>query len=574
MFGKEPEFYYKGRPKKTSWMGRILSILFVLIYFGFLLYKVIRMWQKRDVTFYDAFTYAKEPSKVKITNDNFYGGFSLEDPVTYEPFIDESVYIPKAYFKRAEMKGDKFIWDVIELELEPCKLEKFGSNYQDKFKSKDLNNLYCIKNMDFFLEGHFSYNLYSFLYFEFYPCVNTSEKQNCKPIETIDYYLDSTFVQFEWQDIELNSKNYSYPINPRSADIYTTVGKKLFREIHAFFQVVRIETDLDFIGFDEFDYMKTDVYLKYDEMVIMSNLIENDIYKTGEHFCDFTIKLSENVRIHKRTYTKLITILGDVGGLMEVVFTLFRLITSFSLDILYDISLVNSLFNFNLDKKVVILKDKKLKQNISTKDISHKEYISKGKMNILTTQNPNSNTEEDKNESTKKLNEKKYIKINNNKNLSILKFGNKKENKKKTHILQLKDDLSNVFSLIKKNMTNKGGNSKIEYNLNENNISQETKRAEEHIIDKIKMTRGCVYCCFCYTRRRKIIQNILLDEGMNIISAKLDIFNIFEQLYKNEINPEKEKTKQNDIIEMSDSCIYKLNSFNGKLYHESESENI
>jgi hypothetical protein len=47
MFGKEPELYYKGRPKKKSWMGRILSILFVVIYFAFLLYKVIRMMQKK-----------------------------------------------------------------------------------------------------------------------------------------------------------------------------------------------------------------------------------------------------------------------------------------------------------------------------------------------------------------------------------------------------------------------------------------------------------------------------------------------------------------------------------------------
>ncbi len=56
---------------------------------------------------------------------------------------------------------------------------------------------------------------------------------------------------------------------------------------------------------------------------------------------------------------------------------------------------------------------------------------------------------------------------------------------------------------------------------------------------------------------------------MNIISEKLDIFNIFEQLYKNEYNPEKEKTKKTDIIEMSDSCIFKLNSYYKKI-HESE----
>ena len=87
------------------------------------------------------------------------------------------------------------------------------------------------------------------------------------------------------------------------------------------------------------------------------------------------------------------------------------------------------------------------------------------------------------------------------------------------------------------------------------------------------MTRACIYCCFCCTGKRKIIDNILLDEGMNIISEKLDIFNIFEQLYKNEIYIEKEKAKQTNIIEMSDSCIYKLNLFNNKLYDYSESIN-
>ena len=68
--------------------------------------------------------------------------------------------------------------------------------------------------------------------------------------------------------------------------------------------------------------------------------------------------ISENVRTEKRTYIKLIAILGDVGGLMEVVFTIFRVISPFSVDILYEISLVNNLFNFDLDKKIVILKDK------------------------------------------------------------------------------------------------------------------------------------------------------------------------------------------------------------------------
>ena len=89
--------------------------------------------------------------------------------------------------------------------------------------------------MDFVLEGHFTYELYSFFYIQFFPCVNSTENKKCKPLEIIDYYLKNTFVSFQWQDIKLTPKNYSYPIIARDADFYTTVGKKMFKEIHAYF---------------------------------------------------------------------------------------------------------------------------------------------------------------------------------------------------------------------------------------------------------------------------------------------------------------------------------------------------
>ena len=66
------------------------------------------MLAKKDVLFYDTFAYAAEPPSVKITNENFYGGFALEDPLTYDVFIDEDIYIIKAYFKRGEKKGNDF----------------------------------------------------------------------------------------------------------------------------------------------------------------------------------------------------------------------------------------------------------------------------------------------------------------------------------------------------------------------------------------------------------------------------------------------------------------------------------
>ena len=64
------------------------------------------------------------------------------------------------------------------------------------------------------------------------------------------------------------------------------------------------------------------------------------------------------------------------------------------------------------------------------------------------------------------------------------------------------------------------------------------------------MTRTWIYLCFLCVRRRKITQNVLLDEGMNIISNKLDIFNIFDALNRDEkLN---DKLLKNEDIEMSD----------------------
>ena len=579
MFAKEPELYYKKRSKKTSWPGRIFTILFVSMYIGFFIYKVVRMLKKIDVTFYDTFTYSAEPPKIKITKENFYGGFALEDPESYDVFIDESIYIPKAYFKRAERKGKEFEWYIEELELERCNIENFGPIYKEKFLTKQLNNLYCFKKMDFFLEGHFSYDLYSFFYIQFFPCVNTSEKQNCKPLEEIDHFLKNTFLSFQWQDIELTPNNYSFPVRPRDVDIYTTIGKSLFKEIHAYFQVVNIETDLDFIGFDEFENIKSEIFLKYDEMIIMSNLIENDIYKTGESFCDFTIKLSENIRSERRTYTKLITILGDVGGLMEVVFSLFRIISSFSVDILYEISLINNLFSFDIDRKTIILKEKKIeKRNLYSKNESPNLYQPIKPIRKVSSQNTifmNDGVSSGAGYNRINENTTKNNKLSsNNDNLLVIKF------QKKRHIYKSKpnygDNLravdnntitnKNLFSL-RKRYTNKlsGQNLIKEYDFNINSMQNETEQNNPKIISKIRITRACIYLCFCCIRKRKIIQNVLLDEGMNIISEKLDIFNIFDKLYRDE--KIHEKFIKNEIIEMSDECkIKQRNLYINNLY--------
>ena len=541
MFGKEPELYYKTRPKKTSWIGRILSFSFVLIYFAFFIYKFIKMLRRVDVTFYDTFTYASSPPIVPITHENFYIAFALEDPNSYDPFINEGVYYPKAFFKRAEMKGEQFDWQVVPLEVEKCNLNKFGKNYQNLYKNIDLDNYYCFKDINNFnLEGHFSYLQYSFFYIEFFPCVNNSnitDGNKCEPKEKIEYYLDNTFVSLEMEDIELTPKNFEKPIRERNVDVYTTVGAKLFEELHVFFEVVNIETDMDWFGFDEFENIKSQIYLKYDETFIMSNIIQKDVYKTGEKFADVTFKLSENMRTQRRVYTKFVTILGDVGGFMEVIFTLFRIISSFSVDILYEVSMVNRLFNFDLIKKNVVLKEitdieddktatfskkKRKREKEKEKDSENEKNPDQNDINII---NPRKRKHR---KTTKSLTQKKSI---YNYNLNDLNNMNLSSSKSKANIPD-DADLDNKKTVFE--------NSKVDSSYN-----------EKSLVKKVRMNRACIYLWFCFVRRRRITENVLLNEGMDLISKRLDIFNIFEKIYKAE---QRNEPLTNKVFSMSNEC--------------------
>jgi len=558
MFGRKLKFYYNGKARKTSWIGMFFTFLYMSIFLIFFIYKLKRVMNKKDGIFYNTYAFTEEPPFVKLSNDNFYGGFGIEDPETYDSFIDETIYFPKAYFKKAERHGNNWEWSAKELELERCQLEKFGSLYREKFKRKPLSNFYCFKEMNETLIGSFSYDNYSLFFISFFPCVNSSENNNkCKPIEVIDYYLKDTFISFQMQDIELTPQNYNSPALQRDKDFYSKIGKKLFQEIHAFFQVVNIETETDFIGFNNLHSFKTETFLKYDSISILSNFAERNIYETGESFCEISLKLSDKVLIQRRTYTKLLEILGNIGGLMEVLFSVFRIISSFPTKILYEEALVNKLFKFNLDTKEISLISKE-KRYIKKNNFSYNQ-ISK-LYNPQRDQSPNINKNNDKINQSKfegsiDLNNESHLMIKfKNKNIGNIASLNKHENSKNKEKFSQKK----LINDNDRNSFNKNNIKIFNFNLSFKNYNKENDKNNKNIkrkrkiISKIKMNRVYIYFGFCCIRKRKNMQNVLLDEGMKLIKERLDLLNLFRTIYQ------EEKIHLNfavaEYIKMSDEC--------------------
>ena len=91
-----------------------------------------------------------------------------------------------------------------------------------------------------------------------------------------------------------------------------------------------------------------------------------------------------------------------------------------------------------------------------------------------------------------------------------------------------------------------------------------TERNEDEnrrIIDRIKMKCCCIYFWFCFARKKKNIDNVLLDEGMRIIVDNLDIINIFKKIHSADII-EKTLKARGSLIEMSEECKQKIHFLN------------
>ena len=418
LFGKEAELYYKGKSKRSSFIGILFTLIYLCTYIGALLYIFIRLQKKTNIIVYDSYDFKGKPPSITLNQNIFYGGFALGNHSSNQTFVDNSIYSVKANYKRGSKINNVWTWETIPLDLEICELEKFGEKYRDIFKDKSIYQLYCISNINHTLQGHSTDDVYSYFHISFFPCMNDSENNDyhCQPQEIFDNYLTRTFVTFKMEDIDLTPQLYYSPVYLRGREVKTNLLPNLYQDIYYYFKVINIETDKDILGFDFFEETKKEKYLKYEQSVVLNSLMDERIVEEKKAICNIMIALSEKELTQRRTYKKLIELLGDLGGVMEVLLSIFRIVTIIITGTLYELSLINNLFFFDLDRRQIIIKEKydsKIKnEDNSPKAINCIFLNNEKKKNYLLCNNDlveNKIIVEDK--SPKKIVKKKKIKI-------------------------------------------------------------------------------------------------------------------------------------------------------------------
>ena len=519
LFSKEISLYFRGSGNYSTLFGKLATVAYITLYFILIIYYSLLGIFKKNATINSEETFTKQLPNLTLTKNNLYFTYALEDPITYDNFRDDEIYYTEAYYKHGKRIGENWVWEQKKLEVGPCEVEYFGERYQDLLKLKPYKSYTCIKNLTENLFGHFVYDDYSFIFIQFFPCVNDTT-HHCKSQEIIDKYLNGTFIDLQMQSVLINFENYQDPVKENFEDVYSTIGRGFKRELHIYFQLINFK-DYGFFG----QNLGEKKYVQYNHNNPMITLI-SDLQK-NKSMCDVTIKISEKTLIIKREYTTIVEIFSKIGGIMELLLKIISTVSFFLVSTLFDVSVTNELFQFN-KKKEALYKGIKRQNFFKIRTIEYRKKDKKlNSKNEFENLKPNHEKKSNFNNEIK--HSKNKLTITSSKNICTEKTAVNDLNSK--HFI-LNNIINNIPYEI--NKINDINNNDIIDDLNEkykfenkccidNNYSIDESKTRKII--KMNPFNLCLFSLFPNKFKNK--NNTLLKMGLCKFREELDIANLF-----------------------------------------------
>ena len=507
IYGYRPHLFIGNHHRSGSSIGLILTILSMFFTIFISCYFISQLFDKKKVSvIYTIKGLNEKMIEIEVSKNTFYFTIELQDPYSYNAIMNEKIFYPKAYYKKAirNNKSDlAFNWTIKELEISKCNINDFNENYQNLFSNHPLNHTYCIKNLNERIFGTFQNEKYSFIFIELFECKNTTEKKNCLPQEQIDYYLNGTFIAIAYQEIVIDPCNYNMPNQPIIGEYYTTISHNYFKEIHMYFKEVEVITDKRVL----FSQKQSK---KFTQFADVSDMISFKI--NSKNFAEISIKVYHKTDLYTRSYIDLENVVANIGGFVKCMSMIFYFLHYIFLQGGINEKIINKLFL-----------------------IQNKTFFGKGNSVHIINHN-NSNNIVKKNVSMNNpLNESSSVLHNKN----IKKISNR-NNDNNNYIINL-----NTININEREITF----SKDKYIANINNINKINPINSKDILSpsrnkkykfrnkkfkKLKIGYFDKFFLNCNIRYSK--NNILLYiKGLNMIKSRLDMIYIISESYRNDL---------------------------------------
>jgi hypothetical protein len=331
----------KGKEEYKSALGGLFS----LIAYGVIL---INAWilgmdiYKKENPIVISSEENNSPMNISLVPDDFFLAFYFSD-LNNNLFEDDTIVSLKAFFySNFIYENGSQSFNENEVELVSCNKTYIKNNSLIEYSF--LSKLKCIKNTNILLGGSWSESYIYGLNFHVSYCKNDSLKSDCKSSEQIEEVIRFLYINIYHQSLQVNAKNYNNPIKKFRALSFFRLETTLYKEIEFYLQKHNILTDSGII-FPDFIQthseigilnVNVDVSLNKDNLIALLNLY-----------------LTSDIKIYNRSYIKVQTIFANLGGIINILFLVGKIIITSIMTKNFKLKLINTFFatkNLKLEK--------------------------------------------------------------------------------------------------------------------------------------------------------------------------------------------------------------------------------
>ena len=341
---------------------------------------------------------------------------------------------------------DKKIKNKTRLNVKLCDHYNFYNSFNNSFDLYNLSTAYCPSTKNFYLNGTFNDNY--FTYFEI--LLKTKENNNeHNYYDIIEYFLNNFECKIHFSEIKtfIDVHNYKNPIQRTIIDRYNILEFTKYKKTNYFYKIQNFQSDENIL-FDNYKTHKSIIFDEYD----INNLekgYERFIQKPKEYnyFYKIILRTANKNFIIQRKYQKLSEFIADSTSMFSSLFALFYLFMTYINKYFCYCSLISKIFHFknnSLDNKINKFNDNEKSTYRRNKTINdfNTNYIL----------NNNENNSFKKDESIIKLTHFKSIIFDSKTNNFFNYKNNKKNSKYNTMIVSNKQKLINLQNNTKKHL--------------------------------------------------------------------------------------------------------------------------
>ncbi|CAK69026.1 unnamed protein product (macronuclear) [Paramecium tetraurelia] len=348
-FGQPPFFRILKRQKFNTLLGHFLTIILLIMCALYLYFQFQDLLDQRTPNIIISETQPFNTPAFPLYSENFTFAISITGPTlssltTYKKHFDIAMTAcNRTRFYNETTQATDISLICRNIPLEGCNLEDhFPKEYQKQFFGKfRLTNMFCINKKlgeenPPQLQGYTSADTYQYVNISMSPCKNTSTYDGCSPVEEIQAGLKTGFFALYLGDTLLKLDNPGRPYEEIITVQFAAFSSSLSKQIYSTFKMIETKTDVGLIQQD----LVTELGLMQSSIKDSSGPFNQNSYVENILFMD------QRANNYKRSYIKVQNILGNVGGLWQLVALTITTLVSPIIATLMNMQMANRIFNF------------------------------------------------------------------------------------------------------------------------------------------------------------------------------------------------------------------------------------